>query len=44
MRGGDVGERMEFGRLFAAGEPQCGLKRFLSKEAAELAEIIVETI
>jgi len=44
MRGGDVGERMEFGRLFAAGEPQRGLKQFLSKEAPEFGEITVETI
>ncbi|MGA7613732.1 MAG: hypothetical protein WBX15_01000 [Thermoanaerobaculia bacterium] len=30
-RGGDVLERFEFGRLFAAGEPQRGLEKFLKK-------------
>lgn len=31
--GGDVAERHEFARLFAAGIPQQGLKRFLNKES-----------
>jgi enoyl-CoA hydratase/carnithine racemase len=30
-RGGDVLERVEFARLFAAGEPQEGLRAFLEK-------------
>ena len=30
-RGGDVLERMEFARLFAIGEPQRGLKKFLER-------------
>ena len=32
-RGGDVLERMEFARLFATGEPQRGLKKFLERRA-----------
>ena len=31
MRGGDALERAEFARLFAAGEPQKGLRAFLEK-------------
>lgn len=31
-RGGDPLERAEFARLFAAGEPQAGLKAFLDKK------------
>lgn len=31
-RGGDPAERAEFARLFAAGEPQRGLKAFLEKQ------------
>jgi len=31
MRGGDSLERAEFARLFAAGEPQKGLRAFLAK-------------
>jgi enoyl-CoA hydratase/carnithine racemase len=30
-RGGDILERAEFARLFAAGEPQKGLRAFLEK-------------
>lgn len=30
-RGGDVLERVEFARLFAAGEPQAGMRAFLEK-------------
>lgn len=33
-RGGDLLERAEFARLFAAGEPQEGLRAFLEKRAA----------
>jgi len=33
-RGGDALERAEFARLFAAGEPQEGLRAFLHKRAA----------
>lgn len=45
MRGGDVTERAEFARLFAAGEPQEGLGRFLDKEPLDFSErTIVETI
>jgi hypothetical protein len=32
-RGGDVLERAEFARLFAAGEPQTGLGAFLAKKS-----------
>jgi enoyl-CoA hydratase/carnithine racemase len=31
LRGGDVAERAEFARLFAAGEPQEGLRAFLER-------------
>lgn len=34
-RGGDVLERAEFARLFAAGEPQRGLAAFLAKRKPE---------
>jgi enoyl-CoA hydratase/carnithine racemase len=38
LRGGDPLERAEFARLFAAGEPQQGLRRFLAKEPARFSE------
>lgn len=45
MRGGDAAERAEFARLFAAGEPQEGLGRFLDKAPLDFSERrIVETI
>ena len=33
LRGGDRLERAEFGRLFAAGEPQAGLRAFLDRKS-----------
>jgi len=34
-RGGDALERAEFARLFAAGEPQIGLRAFLNKRTPQ---------
>lgn len=38
-RGGDVLERAEFARLFAAGEPQEGLRAFLEKRQARFSSL-----
>lgn len=44
-RGGEVAERAEFARLFATGEPQIGLRRFLSKQPPGFGEAVdLETI
>jgi len=43
--GGDIMERAEFARLFATGEPQRGLGRFLDKEPLDFSDdLIAETI
>jgi enoyl-CoA hydratase/carnithine racemase len=38
-RGGDALERAEFARLFAAGEPQEGLRAFLEKRQARFSNL-----
>ncbi len=40
-RGGDAIERAEFGRLFATGEPQLGLKRFLNRDATDFSQSLM---
>lgn len=44
-KGGDVTERAEFARLFASGEPQLGLNRFLNREAVDFRRsLMVEMV
>ncbi|HSP16439.1 MAG TPA: hypothetical protein VLV78_16965 [Thermoanaerobaculia bacterium] len=40
-RGGDALERAEFARLFAAGEPQIGLRAFLEKKRPSFIGMLV---